>query len=354
MIKIERKPAQQDTLLPNAFIDRYMPRANGEFVKVYIFLLRALSGSQEEITTEEMADRLQCTEKDILRALRYWQKEGLAALTYGPGKVLNSVELLDYPESAEEPDRKALPVTEPAEDPVPKTLPVTTPAQNMKDQDALKQLLFAAEHLLGKPMTPSEVQKILYFHENLGMSPDLIEFLVEYCVSKNHKSLRYMEKVALAWNEAGITTVSMARENSSLFKSEYFSVLRYLGITGRSPVKEETAYIDKWIDTFGFDLPLIQEACSRTILKTGQPSFQYTDRILTDWHDRNVHGIEDVKAAEEAYRNTRKETVSQTKTPSSGSRNRFNNFHQRQYDFQEYEKRLLNGQSVQGENGDTE
>ena len=343
MIKIGKQLAQQDTLLPNTFIDRYMPRANGEFVKVYIFLLRVLSNAQEDITTEELADRLQCAEKDILRALRYWQKEGLLSLTYGPGKVLNSVMLLDYPDAAPEPQK-----TE-------KNLPSPDQAEEQKNEEALKQLLFAAEHLLGKPMTPQEVQKILYFHDSLGMSPDLIEFLVEYCVSKNHKSMRYMEKVALAWNEAGITSVSMARENSSLFKSEYFSVLRYLGITGRNPVKEETAIIDKWLDTFGFDLPLIQEACSRTILKTGQPSFQYTDRILTDWHSRNVHTIEDVKAIDEAYRSNRKETASQAKQPaSSGNRNRFNNFHQRQYDFQEYEKRLLNGQPVQGENGDTE
>ena len=229
------------------------------------------------------------------------------------------------------------------------------PTGNLDSQNSeeLRQRLFAAEHLLGKPMTPSEVQKILYFHDTLAMSPDLIEFLVEYCVSKNHKSLRYMEKVALSWNEAGITTVAMAREQSSAFKSEYFSVLRFLGITGRSPVKDETAYIDRWLDQYGFDLELIREACSRTILKTGQPSFQYTDRILTDWHAQNVHTLGDIQNADETFRSTKKETAPPKKQPSASSRNRFNNFHQRQYDFQEYEKRLLSGQTVQGENGDT-
>ena len=364
MIKIAKQLEEQATLLSNTFIDDYMPQANGEFVKIYIFLLRALSGVQSGISMEELADRLQCTEKDILRALRYWQKEGLVTITMGPGKVLESITLLELPKKASVMPEEEPEMTGPRSAPVPgkKSGAASSGAAGFSSPDAVKdaqnseelrQLLFAAEHLLGKPMTPSEVQKILYFHDTLAMSPDLIEFLVEYCVSKNHKSLRYMEKVALSWNEAGITTVAMAREQSSAFKSEYFSVLRFLGITGRSPVKDETAYIDRWLDQYGFDLELIREACSRTILKTGQPSFQYTDRILTDWHAQNVHTLGDIQNADETFRSTKKETAPPKKQPSTPSRNRFNNFHQRQYDFQEYEKRLLSGQTVQGENGDT-
>ena len=70
------------TAVSNYFIDRYMPRANGEFVKVYIYLLRMLSSSECSFNLEEMADRLLCTEKDITRALKYWEKEKLMALTF--------------------------------------------------------------------------------------------------------------------------------------------------------------------------------------------------------------------------------------------------------------------------------
>ena len=65
------------TVLENEFIDRYMPTANGEYVKVYLLILRHLSNASGTLSISAMADLLDCTEKDVLRALKYWKKEGL-------------------------------------------------------------------------------------------------------------------------------------------------------------------------------------------------------------------------------------------------------------------------------------
>ena len=66
-----------DTIVPNQFIDRFMPSANGEFVKVYLYLLRCIHSHASNCTISEIADKFNNTEMDIQRALRYWQKEGL-------------------------------------------------------------------------------------------------------------------------------------------------------------------------------------------------------------------------------------------------------------------------------------
>lgn len=95
--------------------------------------------------------------------------------------------------------------------------------------------------------------------------------------------MRYIETVALAWAKDGITTVEMARDASSRFSKDYYTILKAMGISGRNPVDNEITYIDTWRKTYGFDLELIQEACSRTVLSTGQPSFQYADKILSGW-----------------------------------------------------------------------
>lgn len=68
--------SQQYTYIPNAFIDTYMPEANGSFVKVYLYLLRQMGTVTPVLTIEMMADMLSNTEADILRALRYWKKQG--------------------------------------------------------------------------------------------------------------------------------------------------------------------------------------------------------------------------------------------------------------------------------------
>ena len=70
------------------------------------------------------------------------------------------------------------------------------------------------------------------------MSVDLIDYLIEYCVGRDHRSIRYIETVAMA-GEEGITTVEMAKDSTSRYSKEYFSVLKAMGITNRNPSDAE-------------------------------------------------------------------------------------------------------------------
>ena len=66
------------TMIPNAFLDHYMAGANGEFLKIYLYLLRWAGCAHAEITTNSMADFFNMTENDINRALRFWEQEPAA------------------------------------------------------------------------------------------------------------------------------------------------------------------------------------------------------------------------------------------------------------------------------------
>ena len=57
------------TVVSNEFIDRYLAGASGEYVKVYLYLLRH---GEEKVTMEAVAEALQYTEADVRRALAYW------------------------------------------------------------------------------------------------------------------------------------------------------------------------------------------------------------------------------------------------------------------------------------------
>ena len=175
------------------------------------------------------------------------------------------------------------------------------------------------------------------------MSVDLIDYLIEYCVGRDHRSIRYIETVAMAWKEEGITTVEMAKDSTSRYSKEYFSVLKAMGITNRNPSDAEISLINTWTRDYGFAMELIQEACSRTILQTGQPSFPYADKILQRWKDKNIRTLGDVRLQDAQHQKRKLEkAVSKADKPKSATPNRFNNFHQRDYDFAEYEKKLLN------------
>ena len=80
-LKLKNRFQANATILPNEFIDHYMVSANGEFVKVYLLLLRYLNEPGSVLTVSMIADCLNNTENDVLRAFRYWESTGLLRLT---------------------------------------------------------------------------------------------------------------------------------------------------------------------------------------------------------------------------------------------------------------------------------
>ena len=165
-------------------------------------------------------------------------------------------------------------------------------------------------------------------------------------MSKGHKSFRYIESVALGWHADGIRTVEQAKQQSSQYTRQYYSVLKAFGITDRAPVDQEIRMIDHWMKDLGFTTDLICEACSRTVQAIGKVSFPYADSILSRWKEQKVCTRKDIEAADalhESRRQAQKQTASRTKEINStkASRSRFNNFEQRSYDYQKLEQQLL-------------
>ena len=371
------------TLVANDFIDHYMSKANGEFVKVYLFLLRHLDDPYSQLTISTIADSLDNTEKDILRAFRYWESEGLLSLekdaddqiiglslekticvplshptppdtptTPGPGggkslealpgeeissaaSFMPDVSASDAPISdmaAPSAAVSAVPVQTPVAQPI--------PLDSFRAQKELKSLLFIAEQYLGKTLTKTDMDAITYFYDTLGMSADLIEYLIESCVENGHKSIRYIQKVALSWFDDGVRTVAEARQRSVNYNKNCYAVMNAFGLKNRAPGEAELAYIKKWSEEFGFTLDIILEACNRTISATHQPSFEYTDSILQKWRSRQVRKIQDIAALEAAFQKERSRSAAVSRVKPA-ARN-LNNFDRRSYDMDSLEERLLN------------
>ena len=317
------------TVLENEFIDRYMPKANGEYVKVYLMLLRHLDESASLPAPSRLADLLECTEKDILRAFKYWEGQGL----------------LEYKEEA--PDRSLQAEVSPSEASL-TVAPVSGTDKSVNtrkhgNRKEFKELLFVAEQYLGKTLSATDINAITYFYETLQMSADLIEYLIEYCVENGHKSIHYIQKVALSWHSQDIRTAEQAKTNSVLYNKNCYSILNAYGIKGRAPAASEIAYIRKWHEEYAFSLEIILEACDRTMNMIHQPNFEYTDSILKNWYKKNVHTLEDVSVLDAAFTRAKADKARQQTTqpskPSGG--NKFNNFENRSYDMNDLERRLI-------------
>ena len=344
-----------------------MTDANGEFVKVYLYLVRLLN-SGRAVTVADIADHFNLTEKDICRAIRYWIKEGVLQLEYTKDKILTGITMLpltakapvvgnstllsmlgvedeeiataEEPKPVQSKTKKASSLNTNAENNLPNndgkaqsdsqqvvpekiTYKPSYVASKEENDEDFANLKFQMKTYYNRPLTGNDVNTLLYIYENLSFTPDLIEYLFEHCLEIGKMNSRYIQAVAVNWYQEGITQVEQAKENSSNYNVKYNSVLKHLGITGRTPTVNEKKLIDSWYDTYAFDQNIITEACDRAIAtRPHSANLQYVNGILDSWFKQNVKTLSDVHALDEKWAEDKKKKTTSGKT----STNQFNKY----------------------------
>lgn len=331
------------TVVSNSFIDEYMSDANDAQLKIYLYLIRMLSANKST-SVSDMADKFNHTEKDVVRALKYWEKKGLLQLDFDQSNNLEGIHLLDFCASCQHASRETAPVIQetPAEEAAQEDSAVSLekPSYSLdqlrefKERQSTSQLLFIAQSYIGKPLSPSEIQSIMFYADELHFSEDLIDYLLQYCVDRGKKSFKYIDTVAISWARQGITTPKEAQGNSYKYEKYVYTIMNELGKNDVVPTDTEVAFINRWVKEYGFSMDVILEACKRTVLATDRHRFEYTEGILSSWLKENVHHKADIQKIDDLYQKRK------ASAPKAGS-NRFNQFTQTSYDFEALERKLL-------------
>lgn len=353
------------TAVSNLFIDEYMGDANDAQLKVYLYLLRMMT-AHLATSVSDIADKFNHTEKEVLRALKYWEKKQLLDLDYDGNKNLVGIHIRDLsvpanPSAGANPEPVAsfvptpslalgvadTPDSEPAQTctarPVRQEPSYEKPTysadqlREFKNRQETSQLLFIAESYIGKPLTPSEIKTILYFADVLHFSDDLIDYLIQYCVDRGKKDFKYIEKVAVSWAEQGISTPKQAQKCASRYDKDIYTIMNRLG-KSNSPTPKELEFITRWLKDYGFSTDIIIEACERTVLATDKHRFEYAEGILSSWKKQNVHHKSDIQGIDDLYQQRKKSVAPVTPKQTA---NRFNQFAQNHYDFDTLEQELV-------------
>lgn len=348
------------TVVSNLFIDEYMKDANDAQLKVYFYLLRMLNADQA-ISVSGIADKFNHTEKDVIRALKYWEKQQILDLDFDENKALVGIHLRDLSAQATPASQHNVLLTSGSVQaqntagssmisaaaqrvqttPQEATPVYTKPAYSLdqlrefKEREETSQLLFIAEAYIGKPLTPSEIKTILFFTDVLHFSDDLIDYLLQYCVERGKKDFKYIEKVAVNWAEEGITTPKQAQKFSTRYDKNVYSIMNSLG-RSTAPTAKELEFINRWTREYGFSTDIILEACERSSLATDRHRFEYAEGILSSWKDAGIHHKADIQQADATYQKKKA-----TKPAPAASSNRFTQFAQNSYDFAALEKEIL-------------
>lgn len=371
-LTIYKDSRNNTTPVNNRFIDEFMESANDVQLKVYLYLLRML-GANQATSVSDLADKFNHTEREIIRALKYWEKQKLLTLDYDAGGIPVGIHFRDL-DTEYVAERKIESSTsqslamfmEPSENVSPEPVyekptyekpayekpvyekPVYSAGdvREFKNREETAQIMFIAESYIGRPLTPAEMKSLLFLTDVLQFSVDLIDYLIAYCVERDKKDFKYIERVALNWAENNVSTPAQAKRFSKKYDKNVYAIMNALGKTN-APTNKEAEYITRWTGEYGFDLDIILEACDRTVMATDRHRLEYAESILSSWHQENVQKKADIRKIDELYQQKKtsgrsassKQTGSENRNPSGS--NKFNQFSQNSYDFDSLEKQLL-------------
>jgi DnaD/phage-associated family protein len=372
------------TSISNVFLDEYMPKANGEFIKIYLHLLRLMNGtandySDEDLSISHIADKFHMLETDVNRALHYWAEQNLLSLSsdksgnivgirfetlkrnrYFVKGVSTSGEISCFETSEHinsDADILASVSGESTSIPVPEASGIIVPAKkkysvkeiaSYSGDERFEQLTFLAQTYLGTTLNPSDINSIIYMLDGLKLDVDFIIYIMEKCISEGHKSFSYIEKTAVSYAEKDIFTIDAAKLNQKIRKDIYRNIYKIFGLTYKAPVKTEVLYISKWTDKYGFSDELILEACSRTMEHTHCASFRYADSILTNWFKNNANCLEAIEKLDKLHSEENAKTFSQISkvgANKSVKAKKTKSFEQRTYDYNRLEQKILESQN---------
>lgn len=315
------------TPVSNVFIEKYLPRARGEFIKVYLLMLKYNLSGEIGVNSSILAASLNLLESDIINALNYWNDEGVVKLIPIDKMGNFDIEFIDL--SNDKSTSKS-------------SFNLLAELSDETNNGMLKDI----EKLVGRPLSPTEFTSYLSWKKDFGFSSELILLLIEYCASKGKTNHRYIEKVAIAWNQMNIKSIDDAQ--NYIRKTEdkwitYREILKFLGIRNTEIMKPQEDMLEKWTTTYNFSLDVIKKACDICFQRLNRADFKYIDGILSSWNKDNLKTIKQIEEKEVAYKNSSsKASFNNQKSNIREKPNlKFNNFEAREYDYDDLEKKLL-------------
>lgn len=311
-MKLEQKDTSfifSTTSIPDIFFTEYLSGANGDYIKVYLYLI-FLSKHNKDIKINDLSKSLNIPVKTIQEACTYWESLGVITKKIN-GYVVNNLQDIELHKLYS-----------------PKiTLSPQAIEQNVQNQYRAKAIESINNNYFQGIMSPSWYCDIEMWFKKYGFDEQVMITLFDYCFNKSALHRNYIQVVADAWSKNNIKTYSdlenyeQSQEKLVTIKKSISKKLKL----SRQLTQYEEAYIEKWVVDFNYDMTIIDLALKKTTSKAN-PSFDYLDKLLSDWHDRNLKTSNEV----EQFLSTFKKQTNNIK--ELAKKTGYSNYEQRNYD----------------------
>lgn len=276
--------------VPSTVVDRYLKLAGGQSVKLLLYMLRK---NGEPFSLKDAAEAVGLSLEDAADAITFWCEAGILRQEGEELSPINAIQETAASAPAflqavtEETQKKKLPSAR-----LVSGKPTSSEVvQRAKESKEFHGLLCATEAVFSKTLNSSEQGTLLWMNDYLGLPPDVIIMLMEYCLSLGKSNMGYIEKVAKDWAEREIDSHEKADDYLKQLseKNHRESLIRSaFRLPAGKLSANESKFIKTWFDEFGFDIGMIKLAYDKARDATGKVSFAYINSILTAWNKDGV------------------------------------------------------------------
>ena len=298
-----------ETTIPDIFFSEYLSELPSDYLKIYLYIM-FLSKYGKDIKLNDLSKKLNIQLKIINDGLKYLEEHKLLTKKTN-GYIINDIQEITL-HNLYTPNL---------------TMSKEKIEQNSKNQSRAKAIEHINNMYFQGIMGPSWYNDIDLWFKKFGFDEQVMIALFDYCYKRSALHRNYIQAVAESWGTNKIKTwndldrYSEKQENLNKFKKTIAKKLgKHNGLT-----QYEEAYIENWVLNYQYDMDIIEIALKRTTYKQN-PTFEYINNIITDWHERKLKTPSEVNAFMEQRKKQEKNTKNLKNTTTKAS------YEQRNYD----------------------
>ncbi len=301
------------TAISDVFFTEYLSQADGNFIKVYLYL-SFLSKYNKDVKINDLSKKLELPLKVIQDAIKYWEDLGLL-IRKNQGFIVANIQEIELNKIYK-----------------PKISMSSSDIKRIQESKSRATVIDTINNeFFQGVMSPSWYGDIDLWFKKYGFDEEVMLALFRYCFNKSALHRSYITTVAEAWSHNNVKTFSdldLYYQKQEKIKTIANSIKKKLRLSRNLSIYEE-AYVEKWHITYGYNMDIIDLALKKTTSKYN-PSFEYIDKILTDWHEKGLKTVDKILVYIENQKNKPIQKNEKSKKEASFSQrpyNDLNNFY---------------------------
>ena len=280
-----------ETSIPDIFFAEHLSEIPGNYLKIYLYLI-FLSKYGKDVKLNDLSKKLNIPLKEINDGTKFLEEQGLIMKKTTGYVIIDLQEVTLH--NLYTPNL---------------SLSKEKIEQNAKNKSKAKAIEHINNMYFQGIMGPSWYNDIDLWFRKYGFDEQVMIALFDYCYKRSALHRNYVQTVAEAWASNKVKTwndldnyYSNQEALNKIKKSIAKKLGKYNGLT-----QYEQAYIENWVSNFGYDMDIIEIALKRTTFKQN-PTFEYINNIITNWHERGLRTPEQVNAFLEQRKKQEKNT----------------------------------------------